>query len=71
MIRMAIQQSAETQHPESDLTDDAVTCEGFGENTDDETEHGHPTVEQFRTHHALTFDLAGGCVLVPLVLGGG
>ena len=71
MIRRRGWSSTQSQNSEGDLADDAMTCEGFGENTDDETEHGHPTVEQFRTHHALTFDLAGSCILVPLVLCGG
>ena len=69
--RLAVQQSAETQHPESDLTDDAVTCEGFREHADNEAEHGNPSVQQLCTHHALTLDLTGGCILIPLVLGGG
>ena len=71
MIRRRGWSSTQSQNSEGDLADDAVAGEGFGEDSDNETEHGHPAVEQFRTHHALTLDLACSRILIPLVLGGG
>ena len=62
--------SAEAQHSESDLAEDAVTSQSFGENSDHEAEHGNAAVQQFCAHQSLTFDLARSCILIPLVLGG-
>ena len=48
---------------------DALACEGLGEHTDHEAEHGGTTVEPLNLAELLVVNRASGTVLEPLVAG--
>lgn len=54
---------------EADLMEDALTGEGFGQDADDEAQHGGPAVEELRVPQLLFMNLGGGGVLEPAVIG--
>jgi len=60
-----------TVSTEVQLTKNAVTADGLGENSQEETQHGHPSVELLGFGQALPADLGGGGLLEPLMVGVG
>ena len=46
-----------------------MTGDQLGQQSDQETEHGHTAIQEFGAIHALTLNLGFGCLLVPVVAG--
>ena len=63
--------STNTEYAITDLMNNALACDRFRQQSDEEAQHGCTAVQQFSSGHALGFDLRSSSILEPLVLIGG
>ena len=63
--------SVAAEHAKGDLADDSMSRQSLCKHTNDKADHCGTSVEQLGPPKALIADLNCGCVLEPVVVGGG